>query len=273
MLKGPSRLGLEIELTYQPSYESIARMSERECKDRGVCETPDYYTFRRLAAKLVYERFRALQWRSPVLDGGGVEFILAPFSVKDIFKLRGTLSRMLSFVRSFDLYPSTKDGIHVNVDYSLLGATLREQKETLKRFLYFVSPLSSAYAYMQKFAGREHEASKHSDVYFMLKDPFRKLSHEELSATFKGIEKDILDCLGDREMCSLNMCFGKENRQCIEWRWFSSTVSTSRILKICIFVESIFSYCRVTPNPTLRGFKLFTLKKYWWQILRLWPYD
>lgn len=264
------RLGLEIELTYQPSYSKLAEMAKRECETRGVCEQSDYYAFRRLVAKLVYERFRALQWRSPVLDGGGVEFILAPFPVRDLFRLRHELASMMRFIRAFDLYPSTKDGIHVNVDYTLLGDNIKEQKETLRRFLYFVSPLSNAYAYIQAFADREHEASKHSDVYFMLKDPFRKLSHEQLSNAFKGIEKDILDCLGEREMCSLNLCFGKENRQCIEWRWFSSTTSVKRILKICIFVESIFSYCRITPNPSLRGFKLYTIRKYWWQMLRLW---
>lgn len=267
-----SKLGLEIELSYAPSQSEYARLKRRYCDEAGMCPTNlSYRTFFTLLMELSARRFENLFHRKPLADGGGIEFVLAPFTLRYYFNNRRRFAELLKFARDFTLYPSEKDGIHVNIDYSLLGANLDEQKKTLKKLLYFVSPLSDAHDYVQNFCAREHEASRNSDIYSMLNDPFRRLTSRELENVFKDTSKDILDSLGITPMCALNMCFGKEGRQCIEWRWFASTTNIKKLLEIVVFVHSLIIFVRINPPDkiSLARYKRFTNKYYLWYKIRL----
>lgn len=249
------------------------QLKDSLCNEKNSCPVNlNYYTFFSLLKRKAVEGFSDLFHREPLADGGGLEFILRPYTLRDLVRQRNRIRALLAFSRSYKLYPSDKDGIHVNVDYHLLGSNLETQRETLGRLLKFLSPLSDAYSFCQRMCGRQHEASKLSDVYTFLNDPFRRMSTDVLEKTFRETQKEILAALGSEPMCALNMCFGKEGRQCVEWRWFASTNETKRLYEIVFFVHSVIIFARESRTElTLAQYKRFTKSPsyLWLKILLL----
>ena len=227
--KHSKKIGLEIELTYNLSTKEWKELYRKHCTDT-VCPIPDYEMFKKLIIarleghRLLYKRVHS--------DGGGIELSLRAFTEPLYKYYKNEIKDILLTCKEFLLYPSEKDGIHINIDIF----TAKE----LKHFLDIIGPESDFKDFMADFIGRPKSADKLGNIDALMGD-FNGTKPEVTKSLWGRYVAEMLENI-DKEFCMLNLCFNKNGRPIIEWRWFGSTTNINRLYALVEFTYSILSY-------------------------------
>lgn len=241
-----TKIGLEIELTYNLSNNEWRELYAKYCEKQKLCSTfASYDEFKVLLMKEFEDN--PLLYKKPHQDGGGLELSLKPFTEEEYGSsiIYGAIRRMLVRCWEFKLYPSEKDGIHLNIDIEAFTPTV------LKAFLGVIGPDSEFKSFMSKFIGRPKSADKLGNIDTLLGD-FSGTNTAVTSTLWARYVDSMIEDI-DKEYCTVNMCFNKNGRPILEWRWFGSSLDINRIYALLQFVFSILEINYLDNNtPSLK---------------------
>lgn len=152
-------------------------------------------------------------------------------------------------------------GIHLNIDYSLLGDTKAQQYSSLMKLLLFVRNNND---FIVALSRREYNYQKHSDIFHMIGDPFGTLNHMDYE---RRVEETVSDLkpyfMEDKALLTpFNMNLSKLGRKCLEIRWFNSTLDVLDFMGIIEFIPAFVNFLKKDTPLQLENFCEFVKNNY-----------
>ena len=150
------------------------------------------------------------------------------------------------------------DGIHLNVDKSLFGKTIEDQKDVLSKLLWFHFNYNE---FMVEVSNRKPTDDKNVDIYTLLGDTFGLLDEDVVENLFRGEKGSLLEAMETTELVkALNIRVNNGGRPSLEFRWFGSTQDIKVFMSMIEFMATIIEFCR--NNVHLKQLTLSNYIKY-----------
>ena len=193
------------------------------------------------------------------MDGGGLEIVPHPATFEAQQALKPEYERILRAFKHYGFNSNLGgDGIHLNVDKSLLGASIQEQRITLAKMLLFYYRNNTFFV---RVSNRTSEDDHKVDIYHQLGDSYGNLTDDELDKVFYTEKGKLLDSLESSTVLkSLGLRMNRGGRPAIEFRWFGSTHDVDILMSQIEFIHALCVYCRTNTEQdeiSLGGFCFF----------------
>lgn len=248
-------VSVEYEVAWDPGT-TTRRATWESLKELGLISEgsfPSHAVIVEAMIKLFKEEFPFFE--NFAADGGGIEANIPPMCMslhksKDVQKVLQKYMNYLEYYGFSD--QSISAGIHLNVDYSLLGKNRIEYANTLKNLCQFSYENID---FMVKMSGRKRNAQILSDMYhflgdvYALKDPKQNL--EEFLIHKNLLADHFISDNTSSHLSLFNLHIGKDGRNALEIRWFGTTLCLREYYEILEFGVGLVYYCRYSDISDL----------------------
>jgi len=218
-------VGLEIESNFTP-FSNVLRDVIKQLQHPDVGILPRHITGRTVVLKAlgtyIIPDITNICYPNPVFDGGGVELITYPMTETAMYRSKSEFLLILETLAKYGFNPVIgKDGVHLNIDKTLFGYSIKEVRDSFSKMLLFLYNEPDLMIFL---SGRKAVDSKLADLYWMLGDMYGNLSEENLKQVFYEQKGLLLDSLSSGEdIKAFNIHSNKEGRPSVEIGWFGST--------------------------------------------------
>lgn len=251
--------GIETEIEFSPSpvvARSTASLLDRTYNWRGATFV-DILNYFEMTLNTTQEFLQKVE-----LDTGHLEFVTYPSSLKAVRKQSPAITSIIRRLVAFGFDPDSRNaGIHVNINRVNLGETLKEQKETFRKMLYF---LYRNWDFTNKISGRLGSAQKNSDFIYLLGDFLGLQTEEERFAAFQAKCSTLVESLGTEYYVEfLGFSINRVHSNVIECRIFASTSRASVLNSYVEFVDLLIYFCYFTAENelTAENFKKYVIRR------------
>lgn len=194
----------------------------------------------------------------PHEDGGGIECVLKPATLKAHHILKPEYERILNLYKELgftDELPGA--GLHIYIDDSLFGSTTEQINNNYTHFLWFLFKHQDE---MLTISQRKYSSQLNADMYSMLGNTLGNMSDEEYEKAFKNSKASILEALkSPRKEYKryLNISIHRDQRPASEFRWFSSTMNITIFMSFIEFGFAVPAWTHTLSDESQVSFISF----------------
>jgi len=193
-----------------------------------------------------------------------LEFSFKPMTMKWLLENKAIMSEILLKAKDMGYLNTPECGMHVWLDYTILGSHVEEIKTTLENFLWFA--LREERFIHLELCNRVGVSSTLSDMKCLLGDSYGMMSQDAFVEVFKREKKNLLRILTDNGLKTqttvFNITFSKKGTQTLEFRWFASSLNTEDIIKKVSLLLDIFLFCKQLGKDNEHMISLYEFNKY-----------
>lgn len=198
------------------------------------------------------------------IDGGGIEANISPMCLT-LHKTKEQQQIILDYLEELKEFGFSDEnlsaGIHLNIDYSMLGKNQAEKGKTIKHLCLF---MYKNIDFMVNMSQRKRGAQRLADMYSFLGDLYNEQTSDESFTEFLTHKNFLVDFFStnseyDSHLSVFNIHLGKKGRKALEIRWFGTTLELFKYYVILEFGHSLISFCKSTTIKKLeeKDFKEF----------------
>lgn len=184
------------------------------------------------------------------------ELNFLPMSMEDYNTMFPEMCMLLYKLDNFKFVAGDTCGIHIWADYSLFGPDYETQLNNIEKMFIF---LFKEPEFLIELTNRKAIMSSYNDILYMLGDPFKFLSEEDLFKNFKAAKIDLIGRLKkDRVLVTkFGASFNKLANNVMELRYFESTTDPNKVYSFLEFVKAMGEFTQTTnkiEDITLENF-------------------
>lgn len=205
-------------------------------------------TFNIDSPSAVFRNSSAMISALPHPDGGGLESVLWPATLAAHQRVKDEYAFIL---KTYEFYGYSDQrsgaGIHLNIDLSLFGENLYQGLVNFYNMLFYYNDFFMYLCGRFRMDGTNSSARHQLSITDWLTDI---ASFADVFKSNKSSLKVLLNN-GRQEWWFMNTSIFRDNRRCLEWRWFGSTLD---INKFMAFIELGFvlpTYCASLSSEQL----------------------
>lgn len=258
-------VGIELESAFAPGSTQARQIAswiknQKDIPENFKKDLKSSNNIRAIVASYILPKITNLLCETPHYDGGGVESVLPPCTLKAHQVLKPEYAKIINIYKNFGFSDvEGGDGIHANIDKKLFGNTEEEAGKAFEMFLWF---LYKNIDFMVQFSGRVRMYQTNSDLLSLLGDLLGLRSEEEQLIRFKSGKKTLVQMIsapGNNYGSGpvFNMTVNRDRRPCIEFRWFGSTHDINIFMSYIEFSFAIPEWSKTMTIPeqcTLQSF-------------------
>jgi hypothetical protein len=256
-------ISIELEVGFDPG--TVERRKIWEFLKNNSLVTEGIYPTNPAILKAIVKYFKEKypEMEEFSLDGGGIEANIPPMCL-ELHKEIAQQKLILNYLNELKEFGFSDEvlsaGIHLNLDYNMLGNNQKEKQKTIKNLCLFTYQNID---FMVNMSQRKRGAQRLADMYSFLGDVCNQNGSEENFTEFL-IHKNFLidffstDSAYDSHLSVFNLHVGKKGRKALEIRWFGPTLDLFKYYVILEFGHSLIIFCKTTDKKlTEENFKSF----------------